>query len=351
MIRRNALAQKDTATGNRSSSGSDAGQQKSLPEWYKPRIDRQDLKALIKRNNYRAFFSHGLWFVSLGITGYLAVITYGTWWCVPAFFVYGTIFATCNARWHESSHGTPFKTQFLNEIVYFISAAGEFRDIVFTRWSHTNHHSYTIITDRDLEIADRRPLKMWKLWLDFFHLKTGPYFIYMLIAHSLGIPTKDPKRVVPEGEFRKMFWAARGCLGLHIAVIVFAIVIRSWIPVLLFTLPRFYGGILVWLFILTQHAGLAQDVWDHRLSTRTVYLNPIFSFLYMHMEYHIEHHIFPNVPFHALPRLHEKIKDQLPRTYSGLWDVFKEQFPALLKQRHDANYYIRRELPEPASSL
>ena len=68
------------------------------------------------------------------------------------------------------------------------------------------------------------------------------------------------------------------------------------------------------------------------------------------MEYHIEHHIFPNVPFHALPRLHKKIKDQLPRTYMGLRDVFKEMVPALLKQRHNIYYYIRRELPEESTA-
>ena len=47
---------------------------------------------------------------------------------------------------------------------------------------------------------------------------------------------------------------------------------------------------------LAQHAGLQEDIKDHRLTTRTVYLNPIFSFLYWHMECHGEHHMFPQVP-------------------------------------------------------
>ena len=43
-------------------------------------------------------------------------------------------------------------------------------------------------------------------------------------------------------------------------------------------LPNFYGKTLITLFGATQHAGL-KDIKDHRHSTRTVKLNPIFSFL------------------------------------------------------------------------
>jgi len=33
------------------------------PEWWLPKIDRTLLKSLMKRNNYRAFISHGGWFL------------------------------------------------------------------------------------------------------------------------------------------------------------------------------------------------------------------------------------------------------------------------------------------------
>ena len=62
------------------------------------------------------------------------------------------------------------------------------------------------------------------------------------------------------------------------------------------------------MFGLTQHAGLAEDVLDHRLNSRTVYMNPVFRFLYWNMNYHVEHHMFPMVPYHALPALHAEMK-------------------------------------------
>jgi Na+-transporting NADH:ubiquinone oxidoreductase subunit F len=66
------------------------------------------------------------------------------------------------------------------------------------------------------------------------------------------------------------------------------------------------------------------------------------------MNYHIEHHMFPMVPFHALPKLHEHVKQDLPRTYNGLLDAYKEMLPALIRQSHDADYFLVRELPDPA---
>jgi fatty acid desaturase len=90
---------------------------------------------------------------------------------------------------------------------------------------------------------------------------------------------------------------------------------------------------------------MAEDVLDHRLNTRTVHLNPFLSFLYMHMEYHIEHHIFPTIPFHALAKFRTLVDSQMPRPCTSLWDAFRELVPVLWKQRHDATYYIHRELP------
>lgn len=49
----------------------------------------------------------------------------------------------------------------------------------------------------------------------------------------------------------------------------------------------------------TQHAGLAENVLDHRLNCRTVYINPVNNYLYWNMNHHVEHHMFLLVPYHA----------------------------------------------------
>ena len=44
----------------------------------------------------------------------------------------------------------------------------------------------------------------------------------------------------------------------------------------------------------------------------------------MNMQYHLEHHLYPNVPYYNLPRLHELIRDRCPPAYDGLWAVYAE---------------------------
>ena len=61
---------------------------------------------------------------------------------------------------------------------------------------------------------------------------------------------------------------------------------------------------------LTQHMGFKEGSKDH-FSTRSVRLNPIFSFIYWKMEYHIEHHMFLS---YNLPKLHEEIKTSVTKT-------------------------------------
>ena len=99
---------------------------------------------------------------------------------------------------------------------------------------------------------------------------------------------------------------------------------------------------------LLQHGGLAEDVLDHRLNSRTVYMNPVSRWIYWNMNYHVEHHMFPMVPYHALPRLHELIKDDLPRAQPLDAAGLCRDGPAVLRQRHDPDYYLRRDLPPTA---
>ena len=207
------------------------------------------------------------------------------------------------------------------------------------------HHSYTQLTDTDLEIQAPRPVKIWKILLDLFYLNALRFQARTLTLHSLGIPTKEARHTVPESEFPKIFWSSRFTVAIHLGVIALAIVLKSWLPILLFTLPRLYGGWLIWVLILAQHSGLAEDVLDHRLSTRSIRLNPFLSFLYMHMENHIEHHLYPNIPFHSLRRFRQIVDAQMPAACTSLWAACREMVPALWRQRRDAGYFIRRQLP------
>ena len=80
------------------------------------------------------------------------------------------------------------------------------------------------------------------------------------------------KQVIPEREHQKCINSSRLHVGIWILLISMSIAFQSWLPVLYFLLPNFYGITLKRLFGLTQHTGLKDNIKDHRYSTRTCLL-------------------------------------------------------------------------------
>jgi fatty acid desaturase len=324
----------------------DAFEDRVEAQWFSAKVDRKEFKRLIKRVDAPALRHFGLWLGLLGVSGVTAFLTWGTLWCIPAFAVYGVLYAASDHRAHELSHGTPFKTRWLNDVLYHLSAFMTLHEGYYWRWSHSRHHTHTIIVGRDPEIAVPRPPSIWGLVADLFFLRIGPRMIASIVRNATGNLTEEGSHFIPESEKSKVVWSSRAYVAIFAGTIGACFATASILPAMFIVLPRFYGGPLSQLFNITQHTALDEDVYDHRLNTRTVYMNPVFNFLYMNMNYHIEHHMFPMVPFYRLPELHEMIKDQCPPAYPSLWAAYKEIVPALLKQRKDPSWCVVRQLPE-----
>ena len=321
-----------------------------LDNWYKCKIDKKILKELSKKSDWQGFKHIIIFFSFLGLFGYLAYVTWGTWWSLLFFLIYGNIWSCSNAIWHETGHRTAFKSKFWNDFFYYISSfMTEFEPIRW-RYTHFRHHTYTIFNDPlDYEIQVKKPTDLLLFLLTFIPPSTFVFFKKSLqwetIKHAFGVTTEVMKVCIPEKDRSKCRWSARSHVFIWAVSIICSIYFQSWLPILYIVIPNFYGRSLVILMANTQHAGLQEDVKDHRLTTRTVYLNPIFSFLYWNMEYHVEHHIFPQVPSHNLKKLHALIKDQMPPARKGLWGAYKEIIPALIKQAKDQNYKIPLKVP------
>ena len=180
----------------------------------------------------------------------------------------------------------------------------------------------------------------------FFNLGNYPKYFQHIVMHSFGRMSDEEKTFVPDAEFPKVFHKARVYVCVYAAVIGLSLYSRSILPLMLVGLTNLFGTWLMVVYGLTQHAGLAENVLDHRLNCRTVYMNPVHRFLYWNMNYHVEHHMFPLVPFHALPKLHEAVKDDCPTAYPSLLAAWREIVPTVLKQVKDPAYHVKRRLPE-----
>ncbi|MEO0637071.1 MAG: fatty acid desaturase, partial [Pseudomonadota bacterium] len=264
--------------------------------WYHTDVDRLTMKALMQRTDGPATRDAIIWIALLAGFGASAawLTTVNGWLSIPFWLVYGLFAASASdARWHECGHGTAFKTRWKNKAIYHIASFYLFRNPVAWRRSHSRHHSDTIIVGRDPEIAYMRPPDLAVALLNIFGLQDGPAQLRRMVIFALGKRDPSVETYVPEWEWPTIHRDARIHLGIHLTSAIASLALWSPVPLLLTTLPRFYGSWHMWLTGLTQHAGLANNVLDHRLNTRTVYMNRINRFIYLNMNYHVEHHMYP----------------------------------------------------------
>lgn len=318
-------------------------------EWYHTDVPRKEMKALMQRSDAPAIRDTVLWLGGMVLFAAIGIALWPSWWSAPFWLAYGVLYGSASdSRWHECSHGTAFKTPWMNDWVYNIASFMILRNPVTWRWSHARHHTDTYIVGRDPEIAVMRPPVFAKLILNFFGILDAWNGWGRMLLNASGRLDPEEATFVPDSEKPKVVRVARIWVAIYAATIALAIWMGSILPLMVIGLPRLYGA---WHHVMTgllQHGGLADNVIDHRLNSRTVYMNPISRFIYWNMNYHVEHHMFPMVPYHALPKLHAMIKHDLPAPNPSIGSGCAEMWPALKRQLRYEDFFIKRELPSTA---
>jgi len=305
--------------------------------WYRSPIERSDMLALMTRSNRRATIDLIAWVALIILSGLWLTMSWLSWWTIPAAFVYGTLYgSTCDSRWHECGHRTAFASKRMNEIVYHLASFMALREPVSWRWSHNRHHSETIIVGRDPEIAYPRPIGRWKILAECFALISAKNEFAKYFANARGVLTPEEATYLPSRESRRAIFWGRVHLIVWLIVVALSVWQQTLLPLMLIGLPSLYGRWLMVATGITQHAGLAEDVFDHRQNTRTVLMNPVVRFLYSNMNYHLEHHMYPAVPYFHLPKLHRLIAEDLPTPAPSMWSAYREVFSQLKTIRRDS---------------
>ena len=157
-------------------------------------------------------------------------------------------------------------------------------------------------------------------------------------------PESDPAKR------RRLFNWARIVFFGQWAIVAVSIYMEWWMLPVVTTLAPFYATWLHYLCNGTQHVGLIDHVDDFRLCCRTIYLNPFVQFLYWHMNYHTEHHMYAAVPCYNLGKLHRLIKDDLPYCPRGLFETWYQVIGILWRQSQEPNYQYAPALPMPRTA-
>ena len=316
-------------------------------KWYRVTVDLKMMRALTQRQDARPMRDMVLWLAFMACFAGLVIAFRESWSSALFLLCYGILYGSASAsREHETGHMTAFKTKRWNTLFHHIASFMLLRERFARLNGHHAHHKHTIHTEKDPEIVTPNPPKILAMTLNLLQIQKTAVALRSIGLHAFGLLAPGDVGMLFEKVPRAVRTTSQAWLGLIVLSVVTAIYLQSWLPVVLVgPLPTMFGGTLQHVFATTQHTGLASNVFEHRLNTRTIYFGPIMRFIYSNMNYHLEHHLFPNVPYYNLPKLHELIKDQCPPAYSGLGMTLLHVIMALARQLREPGFFVQREFP------
>jgi fatty acid desaturase len=176
------------------------------------------------------------------------------------------------APMHELSHGTAFRSRWLNEAVFRLVSFFYISPPVFFRYFHAAHHTYTQIRGKDPDIVLPGPAS----WGDYLYYvssiplwrrNAGWFFNHSRAASARAIAgtfLATSRACLPRG--------AGAPLPLRI-VAVASVALSTWAALIYWVIPRLMGEPAMRWMRVTEHVGCEYTP-DLRRNTRTTQAAP-----------------------------------------------------------------------------
>jgi len=276
-------------------------------------IDKQRLKALSRRSDARGLVQLASHLLALTGSGTLVVLAGWNPWLLPAMVLHGLLLIFLFAPLHETIHRTAFASRWLNDLVAWPCGLVLMLPPEYFRAFHFAHHRFTQDPGRDPELAVPKPTTrgayLWRVTgLPYWHERATT-----ILKHAFG---RVEASFLPERMHSTITREARAVVAVWIGLAVLSIVTGSAAVLTLWILPALLGQPALRAYLLAEHTGCPY-IPDMLRNTRTTRSNAVVRWLAWNMPYHVEHHAYPAVPFHALPAAHEVIKDRIAVLATG----------------------------------
>lgn len=271
------------------------------------REELRSLRTLARPSDAQGLSQFAFHLGLLGLTSAAVLAARGGPWLLPALVLQGVPLVFLFAPLHETIHRTAFRSRVLNAAV---AAACGFLLLLPPRWFrayHLAHHRHTQDPERDPELALPKP-RSRRAWL--LHVSGLPYWYAAAAGLLRSAAGRPDTKVVPARERPAVVAEARFFLLGYALVAFGSLTAGSAAALLLWVLPALLAQPLLRLYLLAEHTGCPQ-VPDMLRNSRTTLTNRLLRGLAWNMPYHVEHHAFPAVPFHALPQAHAVLRPRI----------------------------------------
>lgn len=259
----------------------------------------------------------------MGISGTLWLTQMGNHWAIalPALLVYGTTLATMFAPLHECVHRTAFASDRLNAAVAWFAGLLSFYNSTFYRRYHKWHHRYTQLPGKDPELEDPKP-QTWGTYLR--ELSGLPWWMGKLRGHFRAATGQlEDCPFLSDAARAEVVRSTRWQLAIYGGAI--ALSLLAGFPWFLWgwVVPLAVGQPVLRFILLAEHGGCSENS-NPLTNTRTTLTLAPLRFLMWNMPFHTEHHLYPSIPFHALPAAHQELHPYLAHLDAGYIQVNRQ---------------------------
>ncbi|MGZ9074311.1 MAG: fatty acid desaturase family protein [Burkholderiaceae bacterium] len=248
--------------------------------------------------------------------------TYFTWWIVvPAVFLIGTQQHALFVLAHDSAHYRLYAKRWLNDAIgRFVGTVGGVSMMSYRVIHRLHHNNLYGEVDPDIALHGGYPrgktYLLKKLAKDICGLTAYKTYAYFFGNPAINANTHQAPRPLDDTSAALRAAARRdrwGVVAFHIGAPIVALTVGGPLALtkflVLWTLPLVTViQPILRLRAICEH-GAVTDFSTPLTAARTNLVGPLARFVMFphHVNYHIEHHLFPAVPHYRLPRLHAEL--------------------------------------------
>ena len=290
-------------------------------------IEPEQVKLFAQRSDAKGVQQLGLHLFALLITGSLVTWSLDTMFILPAWVLHGIVLTFLFAALHECIHQTAFRSRHLNNLVSGVCGFFLILPPKYFRAFHFAHHRYTQDPSRDPELIKEKPATVSAYLL---YISGLPYWYERVTTIFKYAAGKVNESFIPKVYRHKIVQEAQLFLGLYVLLAIVSMALLSWVAVIYWIIPVLLGQPFLRMYLLAEHTGCPSES-NMFVNTRTTTTNSVMRLLAWNMPYHVEHHVYPNVPFHALPAIHDILRAKITQLAPGYMQVQRQILNALRK--------------------
>lgn len=237
---------------------------------------------------------------------------------------WGLAFAFC--AMHECGHRTAFAGRRINDTVAWWAGVLSFYNADFYRRYHQWHHRHTHLPGLDPELEDSPPTTLGAYLLELSGL---PWWLGKLRGHWRGLRGDfSANPYIPAEAADRVRTSLRWQFAVYGALLLLSLPGGNGFLPRFWLLPLLIGQPLLRFVLLAEHGGCSFSA-DGLANTRTTLTLAPLRWLMWNMPFHAEHHLYPSLPFHALPEAHSALAERLAHREGGYLAVHRRFLRAL----------------------